>query len=170
MTNLVERAKAFAIEAHGDQLYGDLPYEFHLKSVVTFVGKDAPEEVQAAGWLHDVVEDTDVTLFEIREQFGGRVARIVDCCTDGAGRNRKERKQAAYKKLRVAPADARRVKLADRLANMVASIENPSMAEMYRKEFQEFIRACGTDEENNDLLVKLFWVYLDSTLAYENKK
>lgn len=165
MGDLVNRARTFAIEAHKDTRYGKLPYEYHLRAVVEAMPPDASEEALAAAWLHDVVEDTEVTLFDIREKFGGRVARLVDSVTDEPGPNRKVRKAGMYKKLMAAPPEARAIKLADRIANTEASIENPKLGEMYRKEFPEFIHKVGTDPENKDLILRLFWLNLDATEA-----
>lgn len=168
MDNIVRRAKAFAIEAHKDTRYGDLPYEYHLKAVVEELRRHGwdSEEVIAAAWLHDVVEDTHVTLHDIRTEFGCRVARLVDCVTDGEGPNRKARKEAMYNKMVLAPVAAAAIKLADRIANTVASMENPSLSAMYRKEFPEFmIRVGGGAEELDDLCNTLFWLYLDSVLS-----
>ena len=56
-------AEAFAVAAHGDQRYAGGPYRDHLAAVVRVLreyGYDGPYE--AAGWLHDVVEDTPVEL------------------------------------------------------------------------------------------------------------
>jgi (p)ppGpp synthase/HD superfamily hydrolase len=164
---MIDKARAFAIEAHKDTRYGELSYEYHLREVVAVMG-DAPEEALAAAWLHDVVEDTSVTLHDIREKFGGRVARLVDCVTDEPGANRKERKAGMYKKLAAGPVQARRIKLADRIANMKASIEG-RQASMYAKEFPEFIRIAGADEKNNDLILRAMWIYVTSMEALASK-
>lgn len=158
--NLVQRAKAFAIEKHKNCRYGELPYEFHLEAVVRELPENASEELKAAAWLHDTVEDTSVTLFEIRELFGGKVARLVDVVTDEPGANRKERKAGMYKKLVAGPAEGRALKLADRLANMRASAENPKKKAMYRKEFPEFIKKVAGDPENQEMVLEAFWLYL----------
>jgi len=160
--DVVMQAELFAIEAHKDTRYGKLPYEYHLRAVVDLLPEWMPDEVFAAAWLHDTVEDTEVTLHDIRKLFGGRIARLVDAVTDEPGPNRKVRKAGMYKKLSDAPAFARTVKLADRIANMQASIENPKLGAMYREEFPEFIRKVGKDEVNKDLVLKAFWLYLDS--------
>lgn len=160
---MIEKARAFAIEAHKATKYGKLPYEYHLNAVAQIMG-DCPEEGVIAAWLHDVVEDTPVTLHDIRETFGGNIARLVDCVTDDPGKNRKERKAGMYKKLAAGPVLARRVKLADRIANMEASIEG-AMAEVYVNEFYKFVTVAGVDSENNDLVLRLFWIYLRSEQA-----
>lgn len=78
MSNLVQRAKEFAIAAHGDQMYAKYKYAYHLQCVVDLVekrNKDAEnlEILLAVAWLHDVVEDTAVTHTEIKATFGEEV-------------------------------------------------------------------------------------------------
>lgn len=60
-----------------------LPYIIHPAKVVYYLKKYGieDEEVHAAGWLHDTVEDTALTLEEIEETFGKRVARMVHAVT-----------------------------------------------------------------------------------------
>jgi (p)ppGpp synthase/HD superfamily hydrolase len=74
MVSLVERASKFAIEAHdsiGQKRNNSDPYWHHPRAVaalVTEVTKD--EEMITAAWLHDTVEDTKVTLEQIKQEFG----------------------------------------------------------------------------------------------------
>jgi (p)ppGpp synthase/HD superfamily hydrolase len=78
MTADEERARAFAIAAHGNQRYGEQPYEVHLAAVrqVLFdFGHGG--ELAIAAWLHDTVEDTDVTVEQIELEFGSAVAALV---------------------------------------------------------------------------------------------
>lgn len=83
--SIVEKARAFALERHGDQTYGnDLPYEWHLEKVATLAQRlGYSEEIQAAAWLHDVVEDTSTSIEEVRTLFGDAIADIVASVTYG---------------------------------------------------------------------------------------
>lgn len=66
--------------AHRGQLYNNKLYIEHPARVyhrIWDMGYE-DEDIFCVAWLHDVVEDTDVTLEEIREQFGDRVADAVD--------------------------------------------------------------------------------------------
>lgn len=80
---LVKKARAFAIERHGDQTYGNnLPYEWHLEKVANLAKRlGYSEEVQTAAWLHDVIEDTSTSLDEVRALFGDTIADIVASVT-----------------------------------------------------------------------------------------
>ena len=120
--NIIQHARTFAIEAHEKAgcTYGKLPFEYHLSAVVHALG-DVEEHGVAAAWLHDTVEDTPVSIHDIRNIFGGKVAQLVDCVTDVDGDSREIRKAGMYEKLASGPALARRIKLADRVANMTAS-------------------------------------------------
>jgi (p)ppGpp synthase/HD superfamily hydrolase len=63
-----ERAKALAIDAHGDQLYGNEPYRTHLAAVVEILNDFGYSgSYMAAGWLHDVVEDTTIDIKTIAD-------------------------------------------------------------------------------------------------------
>jgi (p)ppGpp synthase/HD superfamily hydrolase len=71
----------------------------------------------AAALLHDVVEDTAVTLAEVRERFGARVAELVECVTEDAELPAPERKRAYREGLRRSPDAARAICAADKVCN-----------------------------------------------------
>ena len=87
----IERAFLFAKQSHESvgQLikYTGEPYIIHPVSVAIMVsGVHHTDEMLAAALLHDTVEDTPVTLCEIREAFGQPVV-LSGCCVKGrAGR------------------------------------------------------------------------------------
>jgi len=158
--DIVGAARAFAIEAHGDQKYGRgeqaPPYVVHLDEVAGILRELAApvsDIVLAAAYLHDVIEDTSATAATIESSFShfgseaaGQLAAIAGFCTDVPGPNRKQRKAATYERMRrdVAGAapwirSAVLVKLADRIANLRASHrDNPSLLDMYRRESTSF--------------------------------
>lgn len=143
---IADQAREFAILAHGDQLYGKSPYITHLDDVATLLHIYGHREAVAAGYLHDILEDTPVGREELEEKFSAELAAIVAFCTDEHGRNRTERKKATYKRMRQQISSdyqwlptALATKVADRLANVAESIENsPDLLTMYRNEFAEF--------------------------------
>ncbi len=72
----VETAKALAAKAHEGQTdKAGLPYITHPERVASRL--NAPE-AQVVGWLHDTVEDTALTIGDIRERFGPETAAAVD--------------------------------------------------------------------------------------------
>ena len=80
-----ERAIQFATEAHGDQArkYCGSPYITHPIAVAKIVESvEHTEEMVVAAILHDVVEDTPVTIDEIETEFGPVVAELVHFLTD----------------------------------------------------------------------------------------
>ena len=129
-TSLVDKAIIFAVKAHeGVPRRGrDFPYIVHPLEAMTIVATMTSEpELLAASVLHDVVEDTDFTVEDIRAEFGDRVAELVDAETekhDQSSRSREEswhdRKAAALEALKAAPRDVKIVALGDKLSNMRA--------------------------------------------------
>ena len=80
---VVQRAYRIAEEAHREQKRNSgEPYINHCIAVAIILANlRVPPEVVAAGLLHDTVEDTDVTLEDIRRDFGDVVASLVDGVT-----------------------------------------------------------------------------------------
>jgi (p)ppGpp synthase/HD superfamily hydrolase len=113
--------KQFATIAHKGQLrkYTGEPYIVHPARVAQIVQSVTSDpDVIAAAWLHDVVEDTTVTLEEIRKEFGDNVARIVSEVTNVATEGtRKKRKSIERRHLNQASPDAKTIKLADIIDN-----------------------------------------------------
>jgi GTP pyrophosphokinase len=130
---LVKHAYDFAEAAHDGKLRrSGEPYISHPTSVAIILAEiQLDQEALAAALLHDVIEDTDITMEELDKEFGDRVARLVDGVTklgrirwtteeDQAVRE-KERQAESLRKMFLAMVDDVRVvliKLADRLHNM----------------------------------------------------
>ena len=128
-TSLVDKAIIYAVKAHkGVPRRGrDFPYIVHPLEALTIVATMTSEpELLAVAVLHDVVEDTDCTVEDIRVEFGDRVAELVDAETEkhDHSRSREEswldRKKAALEDLRRAGRDVKIVALGDKLSNMRA--------------------------------------------------
>jgi GTP diphosphokinase / guanosine-3',5'-bis(diphosphate) 3'-diphosphatase len=125
---LVTRAFDYAARAHDGQLRrSGQEFIYHPWGAAKILaGLQLDEATLAAALLHDVVEDTDVTLDEIRAEFGDEIAQLVDGVTKLTRVQFQSREQAEaenYRKLIVAMAEDVRViliKLADRLHNLRA--------------------------------------------------
>lgn len=141
-SNLIDKARHFAIEKHGNQKYGIEPYSVHLDRVFDiFKGLGIDDLTIGIGcYLHDVLEDTNCTFEEIWKEFGWKVAQLVFLVTDEHGSNRKERKEKTYPKIN-SSVDAILLKMCDRLANVSASKKySPKLFEMYKNEHEDFIK------------------------------
>lgn len=122
---LIRQAFELAVEAHKEQRRkSGEPYILHPIAVATICAEEiglGPTAL-AAALLHDVVEDTAVTLEEIREQFGNRIGKIVDGLTklDSAYCQDSPQAENFKKVLSTLVEDVRVVliKIADRLHNM----------------------------------------------------
>lgn len=125
-TSVLDKAIVFAVKAHaGTERRGKaFPYIVHpLEAVEIVATMTTDQELLAAAALHDTVEDTDVTLDDIRREFGDRVAKLVDEESDvfmegvSEADSWHERKQAAIDRLSRASRDAKMVALGDKLSN-----------------------------------------------------
>lgn len=140
---LEDRARIFATAAHAavGQLrkYTHEPYIVHPTEVAATV-KTVPhtEAMVAAAYLHDVVEDTGVTLELVRAEFGDEVATLVGWLTDVSRPdhgNRAARKAVDRAHTAAAPAEAQTVKLADLLSNTKSIMEHDAeFAKVYLAE------------------------------------
>ncbi|MBQ9418021.1 MAG: bifunctional (p)ppGpp synthetase/guanosine-3',5'-bis(diphosphate) 3'-pyrophosphohydrolase [Bacteroidales bacterium] len=128
-TDLLDRAIIFAVRAHaGIERRGKgYPYIVHpLEAVEIVATMTADQELLAAAALHDTVEDTDVTVEQLRSEFGERVASLVAAESEEKYEGISEadswqaRKQAAIDRLSLASRDAKIVALGDKLSNMRA--------------------------------------------------
>ena len=128
-TDLLDRAIIFAVRAHHntERRGKGFPYIVHPMEAVEIVATITPDqELLAAAALHDTIEDTEVTVEDIRREFGNRIAELVhaesDQFTEGVSEEDSwhDRKQAAIDRLRHASHDAKIVAMGDKLSNMRA--------------------------------------------------
>ena len=126
--NLLRKAYALARTAHEGQFRkGGEPYIMHPVAVATIIAEDFMMDANsvAAGFLHDVVEDTDTTIDDIRREFGDDVAFLVQVVTKpkshATGQADRAKQENNFRQLlNSMRRDIRAVliKLADRLHNM----------------------------------------------------
>ena len=128
-TDLLDRAIIFAVNAHHntERRGKGFPYIVHPMEAVEIVATiTSDQELLAAAALHDTIEDTDVTVDDIRREFGDRIAELVhaesDQFTEGVSEEDSwhDRKQAAIDRLAAASHDAKIVAMGDKLSNMRA--------------------------------------------------
>ena len=143
MTNIVERARVFATAAHAavgqTRKYTGEPYVVHPIEVSELVASvNGTEAMVAAALLHDVLEDTEVTVDLLEEQFGSKVADLVLWLTDISrpeDGNRSARKALDRQHSAVAPAAAQTIKVADLISNTRSIVaHDPGFAKVYLEE------------------------------------
>lgn len=120
---LVREALAKAAEAHAGQVRngsGGMPYIEHPKTVAERLAElGFGDEVLAAALLHDVVEDSETTVAELREHFGEPVAGMVEALSDDEGiDDYRERKREHRVRVAAADDDALAIYGADKLTNV----------------------------------------------------
>ncbi len=177
MHSKIKKTMEFAQKAHQAQMYDQYPYFKHLQDVYETLlehGYNETEhlEILVSSFLHDCLEDCAVSYSDLKKEFGEETAENVFCMTDELGRNRKEKKEKTYPKIRSNP-DSIVIKLADRISNVRNSIaqfreENwkegnkNSFLEMYRKEYKLFRWNLYVEGHAQNL-----WTTLDGLMEFK---
>lgn len=178
---MVALAMGMAQAAHKGQQHGSRPYLCHLDEVVEVLERYGERDpvMLAAGWLHDTIEDTQMPVDRL--DIVPKVKALVLAITDEPGKNRRERHQKTYPKIRATPG-ATKLKLADRIANvetcaqdeelsrvptiltlkgevLASSKRTPGLLAMYRKEHPGLRAALYVAGEHEEM-----WAHLDGLL------
>ena len=171
--NIVDIAREHAFKAHADvnHLYNGESYNAHLIMAQVTAHKFAyliPEEdindVIAGVLEHDTLEDVPaITYNDLKKATNERVAELAYACTNEKGRTRAERANAKYYEGIRNIQYATFVKLCDRIANVLYSLEHKNrMFDMYKKE-QAHFRSELYSLEYDDM-----WIYLDAILTLDD--
>jgi (p)ppGpp synthase/HD superfamily hydrolase len=122
--DIVNRAIEVAAWAHRHQVRKgtNTPYIAHPFAVGLMLARaGCADEVVAAGILHDTLEDTELTLEDLRRDFGEEVASIVEGCTEpDKSLSWEERKTHTLQYMPTSPWEVRAVACADKLHNLLA--------------------------------------------------
>lgn len=153
---IIERARVFATAAHTAvrqvRKYTNEPYINHPAEVVGILAAIQPsEEMLAAAWLHDVVEDTGVPLCVIQQEFGPTIAYMVagltDISTPHMG-NRAARKAIDRAHTAAQWASTKTVKLADLISNTRSIVQfDPAFAKVYMAEKRELLKVLTDGDQ-----------------------
>lgn len=121
---MINEAIIFATNAHKNQVRkgNGTPYILHpLEAGIIVSQMKYDEELIAAAFLHDIVEDTGVSIETIEEKFGKRVAELVKVESEDKSKSWKERKQHTIEHLKnEKDQDVKIVTLGDKLSNIRA--------------------------------------------------
>lgn len=153
MTDLVTKAREFAIEAHKGQKRKNsvLDYSTHVIFVSKLVESiGARDEMVAAAASHDLAEDCGITIEEIASKFGGRVASLVSELTNVYTKenfpkfSRKDRKALELERLARITSDAQTIKYADIFHNSLdIYYTDRGFAEVFLKEKRKALDVMG---------------------------
>ncbi len=139
---LLTEAYAFAADKHRHQRRKDVhasPYINHPIQIVHILTSDGGIEnipTLAAAILHDTIEDTEATVEELRERFGGEIASIVQEVTDDKSLPKDVRKRLQIEHARTLSHKAKLVKLADLISNVEETLDNASQLWSYDRRME----------------------------------
>lgn len=164
---MIHLAQAFATGAHGaagqKRKYTGEDYIHHPAAVAGIVAQCPGHTWQmvAAAWLHDVVEDTHITIEVVNTVFGDDVSRLVAELTNvpkEAG-NRRTRFALNLEKLSKASNEAKTIKLADIIHNISSIVANdPKFAPLYLEEKEQALKVLRGGD-------KVLWAIADDRIT-----
>jgi (p)ppGpp synthase/HD superfamily hydrolase len=126
-------AARFAAEKHAQQKrkgQKQEPYINHLIEVAELIANSSnvlDPELIMAGFLHDTVEDTGVTLPELEQRFGRDVADLVAEVTDDKSLPKETRKSLQVQNASKKSERAQTLKLADKISNLRSILSSPPL-------------------------------------------
>ena len=162
--NLIIMAANLARNAHDGQTRkhsGD-PYYFHVARVAGRVAthQHATEAMVAAAYLHDVLEDTDMSIGEMTNRMGSEVTLLVlqltnpSKCMQGPGHKRPEKKSVDRIHLAKMSIEAKIIKFIDRIDNLRELGGTEKYKDMYKMESELLADAMG--DIDNELRKELY--------------
>jgi guanosine-3',5'-bis(diphosphate) 3'-pyrophosphohydrolase len=149
-------AMIFARAAHKDQRrkYTGNPYADHLAEVAGIVATVSTGNIAlndamiATAWLHDSIEDQNVSPAEIERRFGRVVQSGVLALSDLESGNRAERKAASRARLAQAPFWVQTIKLADLISNTASIVQHdPKFAVTYLAEKRALLEVMTSGDQ-----------------------
>ena len=116
---LIKSAELFAKKKHSGKSTNGSTYSKHLEDVVNRLKSFGVDDEQlCAGWLHDVLENTDTSFDDLHGQFGSTITVIVSSLSKDMTIPRKQRNKEYAKQLKEASFNAKLIKLCDISANL----------------------------------------------------
>lgn len=121
MEDKLNQAIIYATKKHEGQVRKGtvIPYIVHpIETMNILVSMKADTTLRIAGVLHDVVEDTDATMEEIRELFGAEAAELIGCHSEDKSKTWKERKETDIQETLAGTRSLKMLVMADKVANL----------------------------------------------------
>ncbi len=142
----VKKARTFALTAHNDRLYGDMPYSYYLDQVAEVAGRYG-EIATVVAYLHDVIGRTPICEADVLSIFGEKVGTLIGALSDEPGATATEAKLKTYIKMKNTPKEsslALLVKAASRLIDVRMSATHTGLDALktYRSE-QSSLRSAA---------------------------
>jgi hypothetical protein len=127
---LLRKARKWAFVLHSGQFRKEtfkgkrISYSFHPTGVAEYLdASGAEDESIAAGYLHDVFEDTDTTYEEIAQEFGKTITDLVMSVTEPKGKTWQERKEFKINSLRQGSIATKMLGAADHCDNLLSILD-----------------------------------------------
>lgn len=174
MGDVIERAAELAKAAHEGQVrkVSGAPYFTHVESVASLVREyGGSDEMIAAAYLHDTLEDTEVEYSQLKSTFGQNVADMVEQLTNEKNIPKEEKAKYLIRKMKGMVPEVLFIKLCDILSNVR---DNPS--QMQLRNYNEVVTVVSMGdftsqrvwgEESRDVAGKIKQVVKESEFFSE---
>ena len=143
-SNSIKNAELFAKNKHAGMIKKDgiTKHSQHLEDVVNRLKGLGiiDQDIICAGWLHDIIEDTETIFEELLEQFGNKVAVTVLSLSKDKKLPKKQREKEYCKQLREASMDAKVIKFCDISANL-SKIKTSNFSKSKKRRIAKQIRS-----------------------------
>lgn len=153
LKEIVNKAYTFSKMKHEGQKrkYVDLDYFTHPKYVARILEETDDSDLVCAGLLHDTLEDTPTTKDELIKEFNDRIASIVDELTSDKEMVKKLSKVSYLsQKILTYSIDACKVKLVDRIHNLLFAETDNAPYEFVKKYYKESVQLLKVFELRSD--------------------
>jgi len=124
--DLIEKATQIAVKAHHGQTRKTdaTPYIVHPVAVALLLARHGFDDaVIAAAFVHDVVEDTEITLDEIQNELGKEVASLIAPLTHDSSLSWEDKKLGYIEMVRIANERVKAIATADKISNAQSLLE-----------------------------------------------
>jgi len=139
---LVTRAALYASEAHAHhRRKGEAaePYVNHLAEVAMLLARaGADANLIAAGYLHDTLEDTEVTYADLAAAFNEDIAELVQLATDDDSLSKSVRKSLQIERAPGLPVRAQMLRICDKISNLRALRSSPPAGWSFERKLEYF--------------------------------
>jgi len=173
LKEIVNKAYIFSKTKHEGQKrkYVDLDYFTHPKYVARILEETNDSDLVCAGFLHDVLENTLTTEEELIQEFNDRIASIVFELTSDKETIKKISKVAYLsQKILTYSVDACKVKLVDRIHNLLFAETDNAPYEFVKKYYKESIQLLKvfTLRSDDDIFIQKYIRMLSVVLEFYN--
>ena len=158
-SQIIENAMIFLMTEYLKSGFNEKPVIFHsLKVACSLAENGSPATTIAAATLHDLLEDSEITIKDLEKKFGKKISNLVSAVSFKTKiKDKKKQYQEMFKRTKNAGKEALMIKCADILdnSNYYRFGNNPEMEKILMQKLEYFIKIAEPKLKNENLFIKL---------------